>query len=244
MKETNKLWLEATRGNETFDFKTIDEVLEENQLCKEENKRLNDIIEEDIKELNEKVAHNEEKIENATKVLTNEIANVSSTVVQNTDEICRVDQELNEKVGHNEDKINRVDSSVVLLSHDVEILTDDVDTIAEDLSSEIANVSNVLRDVSSTVYQNTDKISGLDQDLITLTSSVQSQESQVEENTQRLDTISDEVSTLSIHGAWCGYQDEWRYKSIITYDTIKFKETNMDITGTPLDILSGKYNVI
>ena len=68
MKETNKLWLEATRGNETFDFKTIDEVLEENQLCKEENKRLNDIIEEDIKELNEKVAHNEEKIENATKV--------------------------------------------------------------------------------------------------------------------------------------------------------------------------------
>ena len=120
-------------------------------------------------------------------------------------------------------------------------MTADVDTIAEDLSSEIANVSNVLRDVSSTVYQNTDKISGLDQDLITLTSSVQAQGSQVEENTQRLDTISDEVSTLSIHGAWCGYQDEWRYKSIITYDTIKFKETNMDITGTPLDIRSGKF---
>ena len=119
MKETNKLWLEATRGNETFDFKTIDEVLEENQLCKEENKRLNDIIEEDIKELNEKVARNEEKI----------------------------------------------------------------------------------------------------------------------------NTLSDEFSTQSAHGAWCGYQNEWYSNGVITYDTIKLQNTNMDITDTPLSISSGKYYI-
>ena len=45
-EETNKLWSEATSRNETFDFKTIDDVLEENALCKEENNRLNDIIAE------------------------------------------------------------------------------------------------------------------------------------------------------------------------------------------------------
>ena len=69
IKETNKLWSEATSRNKTFDFKTIDEVLEENAVCKEENKRLNDIICEDIKHLkdyvttlNKKINWNEEKI--------------------------------------------------------------------------------------------------------------------------------------------------------------------------------------
>ena len=40
MEETSKLWSEATGKNETFDFKTIDEVLEDNVACKEENDRL------------------------------------------------------------------------------------------------------------------------------------------------------------------------------------------------------------
>merc|ERR1711983_296401 len=55
IEETNKLWSEATSRNETFDFKTIDDVLEENALCKEENNRLNDIISEDIKQLKENI---------------------------------------------------------------------------------------------------------------------------------------------------------------------------------------------
>ena len=46
IEETNKLWSEATSRNKTFDFKTIDDVREENALCKEEIKRLNDIISE------------------------------------------------------------------------------------------------------------------------------------------------------------------------------------------------------
>ena len=54
-EETNKLWYEATDRNQTFDFKTIDDVLEENALCKEENNRLNDIISEDIKQLKDNV---------------------------------------------------------------------------------------------------------------------------------------------------------------------------------------------
>jgi len=47
-EETRKLWVEATRRNDSLEFKTIDEVLEENQLCKEENQRLHDIIEDNI----------------------------------------------------------------------------------------------------------------------------------------------------------------------------------------------------
>ena len=40
IEETNKLWNEATSRKQTFDFKTIDDVIEENALCKEEKKRL------------------------------------------------------------------------------------------------------------------------------------------------------------------------------------------------------------
>ena len=53
--ETNKLWSEATSRNETFDFKTIDDIFEENAHCKEENNRLNDVISEVIKILTENV---------------------------------------------------------------------------------------------------------------------------------------------------------------------------------------------
>ena len=48
VKETEKLWLEAARRNGTIDFLTIDDVLEQNAECKEENQRLNDIIDESI----------------------------------------------------------------------------------------------------------------------------------------------------------------------------------------------------
>ena len=57
------------------------------------------------------------------------------------------------------------------------------------------------------------------------------------------DEVGDDITTLSTHGAWCGYNDGWIYSgnTIVTYDTITLQETNMNITGTPLDINTGKY---
>ena len=43
--------MEATSKNSTFDFLTIDDVLEQNAKCKEENKRLHDIIDDSITDL-------------------------------------------------------------------------------------------------------------------------------------------------------------------------------------------------
>ena len=55
----------------------------------------------------------------------------------------------------------------------------------------------------------------------------------IEENIQRLDT-------LSTRGRWCGYQDEWTAdNSIITYDSYFFTDTNMNVSVTPLDITTG-----
>ena len=94
IEETNKLWSEATSRNETFDFKTIDDVLEENALCKEENNWLNDVISEDIKQLKE---------------------NITS---------------LDNKIIRNGEKITDNQSSMLLLTKDVEDLQEEVDGVS------------------------------------------------------------------------------------------------------------------
>ena len=75
IEETAKLWAEATGKNETFDFKTIDEVLEENAACKEEVLRLTDIIDEEIAKLKEDVHANQVSIDsNQISIDENKVA--------------------------------------------------------------------------------------------------------------------------------------------------------------------------
>ena len=66
-----------------------------------------------------------------------------------------------------------------------------------------------------------------------LTSAVQKQEAKIEDNLQRLGDI-------STRGRWCAYQDHWTANlSIITYTSLTFSDTNMDLFETPFDINSG-----
>jgi len=44
IRETGKLWQQATSKNETFEFLTIEDIIEENFKCKQENDQLRDII--------------------------------------------------------------------------------------------------------------------------------------------------------------------------------------------------------
>merc|ERR1712062_587772 len=73
-----------------------------------------------------------------------------------------------------------------------------------------------------------------------LTSSDQQQKIMIEGNIMRLDT-------LSTRGRWCGYQDGFSpmpsANSIITYDRYVIKDTNMDVSVTPLDITTGVFTV-
>ena len=61
-QETQKLWEFSTERNETFEFMTIDDVLEENVKCKEENQRLHDIIDDNITELYQRMEENRDAI--------------------------------------------------------------------------------------------------------------------------------------------------------------------------------------
>ena len=47
-----------------------------------------------------------------------------------------------------------------------------------------------------------------------------------------------QIKSLGTRGSWCGYQDQWEYKGTITYDRLT-SNSNMEITGTPLDIYTG-----
>ena len=62
-RETNKLWSFA-QGNELFTFRTVGDVLEENQELKEQNKWLQDVITNNISKLAESIAANSESITN------------------------------------------------------------------------------------------------------------------------------------------------------------------------------------
>ena len=88
-EETAKLWTAATGRNETFDFKTIDDVLEENAKCKEENDRLNNIIDQNITELYEVTSANAQRLD-LTELDVTENRNAISV---NTDDISDLETE-------------------------------------------------------------------------------------------------------------------------------------------------------
>merc|ERR1711971_1297762 len=60
--ETGILWDITTSREGTFGFMTVDDILEENARLKEENKWLNDVIENNITQLTEMIQNNVERI--------------------------------------------------------------------------------------------------------------------------------------------------------------------------------------
>ena len=117
-RETQKLWDFSTERNETFEFMTIDDVLEENAACKEENERLLDIINEEIAKLQDDVRENKAAIESNTAeiiqdgekitdtqssivLLTRDVEDQEKMIVANTESIATT----NSKVGDQEEMI-------------------------------------------------------------------------------------------------------------------------------------------
>ena len=126
--------------------------------------------------------------------------------------------DMKEHIVRNEEEITQVQSSVALMSHDL----DDVENSVERNSAQITSVAE---DVVS-----------LTDDVVTLMSSDQQQETMIEDNIQRLDT-------LSTRGRWCGYQDDWYPdNSVFSYIRMFFSDSNMNLTETPLDLNTGAMN--
>jgi len=78
ISETNKFWYEAIKRNESFTFKTIDDVLEENAACKAENERLKDIIDEEIANIKNDITNIWLNVSSNNKSIHNLESDVSS----------------------------------------------------------------------------------------------------------------------------------------------------------------------
>ena len=54
-----------------------------------------------------------------------------------------------------------------------------------------------------------------------------------------IESLSSQIDSLGARGHWCGYKYSWSSVSTIPFDYINFSDSNMNITGTPLDVNTG-----
>ena len=147
IEETKKLWTEATQRNETFDFKTIDEVLEDNAACKEENENLLEIV----KSMNETIHILQEEIFDLNATNKNLIEQIEDLQQENAnlknevnDLKIQVDQLQNETDALVEENTNLKIQLNNLLNQN-EILqreNDKLEIQVEELQSENENLSS------------------------------------------------------------------------------------------------------
>merc|ERR1712038_1380138 len=85
-RETEKLWVFA-KSKDLFEFKTVEDIMEENQALTEENLRLHDIIDEEIENLKDDMS-----------ALASSVAINSNNIDNNSDEISLVSTTLTESI--------------------------------------------------------------------------------------------------------------------------------------------------
>ena len=203
--------------NPASNLVNVEEILRELRECRQKNRNLNETIDNILEEM----------------------ADMKKYIVRN------------------EEKITQVQSSVVLLSHDLEgvedELTESISGVNSTASRNSAQITSMLEDlvsVTEDVASLTEDVGTLTEDVMTLTSSDQDQEIMIEDlvsSDQQQETLIEDnirrLDTLSIRGRWCGYQDHWTAdNSIISYDSMFFMDTNMNLTETPLDLNTGRCN--
>ena len=175
IQETEKLWKAATNNNQTFEFKTIDDVLEENAACKEENLRLNDIIDEDIANLKEGVQHNADTI---SAVISNVSFNTKNINI-NYDQISLVSSKVDENqenIQNNQDNMSGVANSVAINSKHIADNSDEITLVSTTLTDEISSVSTSLT-------ENINEVS------ITLTESINAVSQEAHENQDAIENM-------------------------------------------------------
>ena len=168
---------------------------------------------------------------------------------------------MKKNIMRNEEKITDNQSSVFLLTRDVEDLQGDVVAVAGDVERNSANITKVFEDVAAVqedvaavhneviivaedVERNEANITIVFEDVISLTNSYHQQALQIDFLTSSDQHQASLIQSLGLRGAWCGHQVSWTTdNSIITYERLTFSDTNMNgTTVTPLDINTGNYS--
>ncbi len=113
-------------------------------------------------------------------------------------------------------------------------------------SNEIGNMDSkdneakqLLRSLSSYVNNNSEKMAQLISNVDSLLKKMTECDTKVASLTQDLEALKN--SDLFKWGRWCGYRNSWNKIGTFTinYDRMFYSDSNMDISGVPLDINTG-----
>ena len=211
-QETEKLWRAATTNNKTFVFMTIDDVLEENAACKEENLRLHDIIDEEIANLKEDVQQNADTISSMAVTVTGNTKNISANSqeisrvsISLTENINEVSSSLTERVNENQEEIDHNGEIITSLASNVSANTKNINansveislvstTLTDEISTMSTTLTEKINEVSSSLTQRIDKN---EEDIIHNGDTISALASSVAINSNNIDNNSDEISLVS-----------------------------------------------
>merc|ERR1719500_259108 len=123
--ETGILWEITTGREDSFNFMTIDDILEENSRLKVENERLNDIIRDNITQLTEMIRNNADKINvNEGNIQDNadNLGIVDLKVNSNSGDIVSTNRRIDENKAYIEQNTANIDENEIKIDENADII--------------------------------------------------------------------------------------------------------------------------
>jgi len=232
-EETGKLWNITINRQESFFFKTIDDILEENAEQRKEIKWLNDVITNNITQLNnliqqlnstqishgENIKKNGQDIENNLRNIDTNFNIANKGINENKDSIEENFNLANK--GINENK-NSIDANII--------------SIVENRNSIDGNIISIGENRNS-IDENKDNISANQASITRNGNNIASNKGDIDRNDNDIASHDNDIARLSKRGAHCGYQYKWTsIDSTITYDS-----TLLNTGSGSLDIGTGVW---
>ena len=135
-RETEKLWT-IISNNPTFEFKTIQDVLEENRRLKEENKWLNDVITNNISEIMEQLSQQTDDIEELREKDVNFNISLGVMFDKQAEDISNVEEQIAGVKTELSEDITSVTNDIVAVrsehSDDIDEVISDIDNMKSEL---------------------------------------------------------------------------------------------------------------
>jgi len=152
---------------------------------------------------------------------------------QTISDILEEMEDIKKNIMRNEEKITDNQSSVVLLTKDFEDLQEEVDGVQGDVAavqSDVAEVQSDVAEVQSDVAEVRGDVAAVQDDVVAVANDVGRNFA--------------DITTLGTRGIWCAFKyGPWTTGGTITYDSITFADSNLDITEIPLNIETGIFTV-
>ena len=182
-------------------------------------------FDDDLKEELEEIKEENEKLQEIVTALRTQLDDLSSNLTDLSSNVT----ELEGTVGFDDTVLTDLISSSDDFSEHISSFNDSLTSIAtsvNDHETKLGSHHDQIHSIIVKTASNSKKVNNVTQDVVNLKASDQKQASQ--------------IKSVSIYGKWCGYHNYWtKSNSIITYQSLKFARTNMEITGTPLNINTG-----